>query len=113
MSSPMTLTFRYLPRSGALESSARDVGERLQRLNEGMTACHIVFEGIPERAGGVPFRVRIHMSVPGAQIHAESAQPPEGGRPAPQSPLRSAYENAKRQLAKLKPSHGWTTQASR
>jgi hypothetical protein len=62
MSSPLTLTFRHLPRSGALEASARDVGDRLQQLNEGMTACHIVFEGTPEAAGGVPFRVKIHVS---------------------------------------------------
>ena len=71
MSLLVTLTFRQLPRSGALEASAREVGNRLQRLNDGMTACHIVFESAPEAAGGVPFRVKIHLSVPGAQIHAE------------------------------------------
>jgi hypothetical protein len=106
MSSSVTLTFRHLPRSAALEASARDVGERLQRLNEGMTACNIVFEGAPEASGGLPFRVKIHVSVPGAQIHAESARQPEEGQTAAHSPLRSAYENAKRQLAKLKQSHG-------
>lgn len=105
MSSPVTLTFRQLPRSGALEASAREVGDRLQRLNEDMTACHIVFEGAPEAAGGVPYRVKIHLSVPGAQIHAESVRNPEEGQTVPHSPLRSAYENAKRQLAKLKQSH--------
>lgn len=106
MSSPVTLTFRHLPRSAALEASARDVGDRLQRLNDGMTACHIVFEGAPEATGGAPFRVKIHVSVPGAQIHAESMRQPEEGQIASHSPLRSAYENAKRQLAKLKQSHG-------
>ncbi len=112
MSPPVTLTFRHLPRSGALEASARDVGERLRRLNDGMTACHIVFEGAPESAG-VRFQVKIHLSVPGAQIHAESAQPSEEGRAAPRSPLSSAYENAKRQLAKLKQSYGRPNLASR
>ena len=113
MSSRLTLTFRHLPRSGALEASARDVGNRLQRLNDGMTACHIMFEGAPEAAGGVPFRVKIHVSVPGAQIHAESAQQREEGQTNPHSPLRSAYENAKRQLAKLKQSHDYPNLASR
>jgi hypothetical protein len=107
MSSRLTLTFRHLPRSGALEASARDVGNRLQRLNDGMTACHIMFEGAPEAADGLPFRVKIHVSVPGAQIHAESVRQPEEGQTAPYSPLRSAYENAKRQLAKLKQSHDY------
>jgi ribosome-associated translation inhibitor RaiA len=106
MSSPVTLTFRHLPRSGALEASARDVGGRLQQLNDRMTACHIVFEGIPETAGGVPFRVKIHVSVPGAQIHAESARQTDVGHAAIHSLLRSAYENAKRQLEKLKPYRG-------
>ena len=105
MSSPVTLTFRHLSRSGALEASARDVGNRLQRLNDGMTACHIMFEGAPEAADGLPFRVKIHVSVPGAQIHAESVRQPEQGQTAPHGPLRSAYENATRQLAKLKQLH--------
>jgi ribosome-associated translation inhibitor RaiA len=112
MSSPVTLTFRHLPRSGALEASARDVGDRLQRLNDRMTACHVVFEGTPEAPGGMPFRVKIHVSVPGAQIHAESAQQPGVGQAAIHSPLRSAYENAKRQLEKLKTSHGSANLAS-
>jgi hypothetical protein len=106
MSSPVTLTFRHLTRSGALEASARDVGGRLQRLNDRMTACHIEFEGIPETTGGTPFRVKIHISVPGAQIHAESARQTDFGKAAIYSPMRSAYENAKRQLEKLNSSHG-------
>jgi hypothetical protein len=106
MSSPVTLTFRHLPRSGALEASARDLGDRLQRLNDRMTACHIVFEGTPETVGGVPFRVKIHVSVPGAQIHAESARQSDARHTLNHSPLRSAYENAKRQLERLRPSRG-------
>jgi hypothetical protein len=106
MISPVTLTFRQVPRSGALEASARDFGGRLQRLNDRMTACHILFEGAPETAGGAPFRVKIHVSVPGAQIHAESARQADTGPAARHSPLRSAYENAKRQLERLKPSRG-------
>jgi hypothetical protein len=102
MYSPVTLTFRDFPRSGALEAAAREIGGRLQRLNDRMTACHIVFEGAPETAVGVPFRVKIHVSVPGAQIHAESARHADLGHGANHSPLRSAYENAKRQLERLK-----------
>ena len=108
MTSPVTLTFRHLPRSGALEASARNIGGRLQLLNERITACHILFEGIPETAGGVPFRVMIHVSVPGAQIYAESARQPDASLGVDHSPLRSAYDNAKRQLEKLKPSRSGT-----
>ncbi len=104
MSSPVTMTFHHLRRCGALEAAPRDVCNRLQRLNDGMTACHVLFEGAPAAPDGMPFRVKIHVSVPGAHIHAESVRQAEGAWAAPH-PLRSAYENARRQLAKLKQSH--------
>jgi len=104
MTAPITLTFRHLPRSGALESSARDIGNRLQQLHQRMTACHIVLEGNADSPGADgPYQVKIHVSVPGAQIHAQSAfaDPHTEARNA----LHSAYENAKRQLEKLKRLH--------
>jgi ribosome-associated translation inhibitor RaiA len=95
------MSFRQLPRSGALESCARDIGSRLQRLHQRMTACHIVFEGNGAAPGAIaPYQVKIHVSVPGAQIHAESSHAEAG------NPLHSAYENAKRQLEKLKQMRG-------
>ncbi len=97
MAAPVTLTFRHLPRSGALESSARDMGRRLKALHHRMTACHIVLEGNGEAPKAQhPYQVKIHLSVPGTQIHAESLTAEA------HNPLHSAYENAKRQLQKLK-----------
>jgi hypothetical protein len=117
MTMPVTLTFRHIPRTGGLESIARDIGGRLQRLNERMTGCHIVVEGSTDACGGSTdacgtdadasaergrYVVRIHLSVPGAQIHAESAQRSGEGHREPRSALHAAYENAKRQLQKLR-----------
>jgi ribosome-associated translation inhibitor RaiA len=105
MTAPLTLTFRHLPRSGALEASARDIGERLRRLNSRITACHIVLEGNAGRSDGCGrYQVKIHVSVPGAQIHAESAQS-DGDDLRDVNALHSAYDNAKRQLEKLKRLH--------
>lgn len=105
MTAPVTLTFRHLPRSGALEASARDIGERLRRLNSRITACHIVLEGNAGRSDGRgQYQVKIHVSVPGAQIHAESA-PPDGDDLRELNALHSAYDNAKRQLENLKRLH--------
>jgi ribosome-associated translation inhibitor RaiA len=96
MTAPVTLTFRHLPRSGALESSARDIGQRLQKLRYRITACHILLEGTGRASeAGEGYQVKIHVSVPGAQIHAESSHADA------KTPLHSAYENAKRQLEKL------------
>jgi ribosome-associated translation inhibitor RaiA len=71
-----------------------------------MTACHIVFEGNADARGeGGPYRVKIHLSVPGAQIHAESTSPSGEGRQEARNALHSAYDNARRQLEKLKRLH--------
>jgi hypothetical protein len=104
MTVPITLTFRHLPRSGALESSARNLGNRLQQLHHRITACHIVLEGnaaAPTVNG--PYHVKIHVSLPGAEIHAESV--PGDSRAEGRNALHSAYENAMRQLEKLKRTH--------
>jgi hypothetical protein len=103
MAPALTLTFRHLPRTGALESSARDSGHRLQLLFSRITACHIVLEGKPDANGeGYEYAVKIHVSVPGAQIHADSVQPSGEGHPEVRSALHAAYENAKRQLDAFK-----------
>jgi hypothetical protein len=99
------LTFRHLPRSGALESAARDIGLRLQQLHHRMTACHIVLEGntaTPAAASGA-YQVKIHVSVPGAQIHAGGG--PRDRYAEDRDALHMAYENAKRQLEWLKSWH--------
>ena len=104
MTAPVTLTFHHLPRSGALESSARNIGHRLQQLHHRITACHIVLEGnaaVPDANG--PCHVKIHVCLPGAQIHAESA--PGDSQAEARNALQSAYENAKRQLEKVQRMH--------
>jgi hypothetical protein len=103
MTAPVTLTFRYLPRSGALESSARDIGNRLQLLDRRITACHIMLEGDAAAPGAAgPYSVKIHVSVPGGQIHAESSCESGEWHAKACDALYFAYENAKRQLNKLK-----------
>jgi hypothetical protein len=100
------LTFRHLLRSGALEAAARDVGSRLQRSNSRITACHIELEGNADAPGeGGPHKVKIHLSVPGAQIHAEGTQQHGEGHGLARNALHTAYDNAKRQLENLKRLH--------
>jgi ribosome-associated translation inhibitor RaiA len=80
------------------------MGNRLQQLHHRITACHIVLEGnaaAPET--NAPYNVKIHVSLPGAEIHAESV--PGGSQAESSNALHSAYENAKRQLEKLKRMH--------
>jgi Sigma 54 modulation protein / S30EA ribosomal protein len=99
---PITLTFRHIERSGALEARARELGSRLGRFNDRIMQCHIVFEG-PDggRHGGAPFCVKIDLTVPGARIHADSLDANGESHEDACLALRDAFENAKRQLQGL------------
>ena len=93
----LNVTFRRFERSGALDARIREIGERLRRCDPRITQCHIsVLGGAP---GDVS--VRIHVSVPGAQIHADSASDGGPGHIDAFLALRKAYEGACRQLRSL------------
>ena len=95
----LNITFRHFERSGALEAHIREAGERLQRVVPRITHCHISVLGAASGDGSVS--VRIHVSVPGAQIHADSGN--EGGPASTDAflALRKAYEGARSQLRSL------------
>jgi hypothetical protein len=102
MQSPVTVKFRHIERSGALEARAREMGERLQRYSGGGTRCRMTVEGNLGGGAGARFSVSIHLSVPGAQIHADSVQHDGSGHRDVYVALRDAYGRARRQLQDLK-----------
>jgi ribosome-associated translation inhibitor RaiA len=93
----LILTLRGVERSGALESRVREIHERLQRCNERMTLCHVT---IVRDAAQSPqlVQAKIHVSVPGAQIHADSGDHPAAAHSDVFAALRDAYSSARRQL---------------
>lgn len=97
----LILTLRGIERSGALDARIRDMFERLQRCDDRLTSCHVTLMRDPA-ANPAAVEARIHLSVPGAQIHADSL----GSQGAPHtdvfSALRDAYDSARRQLRDLK-----------
>jgi len=96
----LILTFRGIERSGAVETRIREIGERLRRCNERITFCHVtVMGGLKESVETVA--VKIHVSVPGAQIHADSVNPDGAGHTDVFLALRDAYDSARRQLQDL------------
>jgi hypothetical protein len=95
----LNVTFRRFERSGALDARIRDIAERLQRCDPRISQCHIsVLGGAP---GDLTVSVRIHLSVPGAQIHADSAGDGGLGNSDAFVALRKAYESARGQLRSL------------
>jgi hypothetical protein len=64
--------------------------------------CHMTLEGPNSRRdGGAPYLVKIDLTVPGAQIHADSLHVDGAGHKDIYLALRDAFNNAKRQLQAL------------
>jgi hypothetical protein len=95
----LNVTFRRFERSGALEARIREVGERLKRCDPQITHCRVSVLG--DAAGGMSVAVKIHLSVPGAQIHADSANAEGPGYTDVLLALRKAYDSARSQLRSL------------
>ena len=96
------LSFRHIERSGALEDRARKLGARLERFSGRITQCHMTLEGPGNgRDGGLGYLVKIDLTVPGAQIHADSLHVDGVGHKDIYLALRDAFNSAKRQLQRL------------
>ena len=100
--SPIILTFLHIGRSGALEERARKLGHHLARFNERITHCNITLQGPDDPDDGAQYLVKIDLTVPGAQIHADSLHVDGAGHQDIYLALRDAFNNAKRQLLDLR-----------
>ena len=107
MRTPLTLTFHNIERTGALEARMREIAERLRRHHDDITHCHITIEDrMDDAPNTAPFAAKIHLSLPGAQIHAESIGPNGEGHQDAYAALRSAYASVGHQLQGLKLDRG-------
>jgi ribosome-associated translation inhibitor RaiA len=68
MHGTMFISFRDLERSASFETRLREAGERLLRQHPYVTRCHLSVDGRPQGSDGGA--IRIHLSMPGAQLHA-------------------------------------------
>lgn len=101
MNAMLSITFLHLQRSCALETRAREIGERLLRQHPRSLRCHITVEGSKDTSGAAA-GVRIHLSMPDAEIHASSAlSQKEPGAHALDDALKEAYLDARRQLQEV------------
>jgi ribosome-associated translation inhibitor RaiA len=102
MRSHVTLTFRNIERCGALEARALELGSRLQRFDKRLTQCHMTLEGADGDAGNIASYVtKIELSVPGAQVHADSLHGDNTRHADIYLAMRDAFDDAKRQLSDL------------
>ena len=78
---PLSITFRDVDRSDALEARVRRHADKLGTFDERIVACSVAIEA-PHRHKhhGRHYRVRIDLTVPGAAIVADRC-PNQGQRP--------------------------------
>ncbi len=96
----MTVTLTRVERSNALDSYIAELGLRLHRVDGRIAHGHWdIAAGAAHGAWPIRYQVKLHLQVPGAQIHAEN--PGGAGDAELHQALRAAYENAKRQLEDL------------
>ncbi len=69
MKTPITITFQGLEPSPALEERIHAKVQKLERISDNITSCHVVIERPPQhhQKGGL-YEVRIHLEVPGGRI---------------------------------------------
>lgn len=96
MSAGLTVSFLGIDRSATVEARLRELGERLRRYHDRIRHCHITISKVAGDDSRVS--VRFHLSVPGAQVHAEGEDSADSG---PFVAAGNAFESACRQLSDL------------
>jgi putative sigma-54 modulation protein len=103
MQIPLQITFHGIDHSNALEERIREKAGKLEQICDRITGCRVVVEAHHKNTSslhrkGEPFHIRVHVTVPGAELVA--------GRD-PKDPhvnedigvaLRDAFDNMGRQL---------------
>ncbi len=69
MQVPLEITGHHLSVSGRVESLIAKKTAKLERFYDRLTSCRVVIDG-PDKhhKSGSPFKVRIHLAVPGGEI---------------------------------------------
>ena len=102
MDIPLQVTFRNLDRSEAVETRIRQQLERLERHHRHLVGCRVAVELTHHRhRKGNHFRVRIEISVPGAELVANREPDEHDAHADVYVAIRDAFTAVTRQLDEL------------
>ena len=102
MTMPIQITFRGLDPSPALEERIREKAQRLERLQNRITTCHVTVEQIAKRhQKGALYEVHIHVALPGARVEVTREPGRDHSHEDVFVALRDAFARAQRQLEEL------------
>jgi cold shock CspA family protein/ribosome-associated translation inhibitor RaiA len=99
MQVPLTITFRHMDPSPALEARIRQRAEEMERFYAGIISCHVVVEA-PHRhhEQGRLIEVHINLVVPGREIVVGREHGRDHAHEDAHVAVRDAFDAARRQL---------------
>jgi ribosomal subunit interface protein len=99
MQTPLQITFRHMDPSPAVEARIREHVDKLEKLFDRITACHVMIETPPAHKNkGAPFDVRIDLRVPGKEIYVHNQRNDHDEHADFYTALNHAFDCAKRKL---------------
>lgn len=99
MTIPIKVTFQNMDPSPAVEAGVRKRAERLERFADRILGCEVVIEAPHRRhRKGMIYRVRIGVSVPGADIHVGRSPGADHAHEDVYVAIRDAFAAATRRL---------------
>lgn len=98
MKTPVSVTFRHMAPSPAMEARIRDKAARLERFCNEIISCRVAVEAAHRHGHhGHLYHLRIDLQVPGEEI-VVSRDPPRPSHEDAYVALRDAFDAARRQL---------------
>jgi ribosome-associated translation inhibitor RaiA len=99
----ITLHFKDIAGTPALDARLRRMIGGLRHLNRRLVSCQVLVEAEHDESHRTPgYLVLITVNVPGAQIHADNRHAPAASRTNLLVGVRSVFHNVKRQLIDLR-----------
>lgn len=110
MQTPVQITFRHMPPSDAVRTRVLELVHRLERFHDRIIGCSVVIEAPPgQQRNGAPFDIKLALTVPGHDVHAQSDHCAHESHEDVYVALRDAFEKAKRQLREFPSPRSRTT----
>jgi cold shock CspA family protein/ribosome-associated translation inhibitor RaiA len=99
MQIPLSVTFRRMKVSAALEQRIGELAQRLERFSDQISRCHVIVNA-PHRhhVQGNLFQVTLDITVPGREITVRRGASPDSACEDPYVALRDAFRAARRKL---------------
>lgn len=97
---PVSVQFRHMPKSDAIESMVWQEAVALQRLAAPGSHCEVVIDETQRRHFGGVFEVRIRFTVPGDRVYASHGSEQSGSHEFLYSAVRYAFNEIHHQLRK-------------